>query len=180
VLNDGRQNMFACAMVTNGSGQLRVIAHSRTFYDGEEFVGLPLGQIGDFGAVVRSESLVFTDDFLDNTFDPSDPLTVSPWPVYLKPQGVTAWPSDYPDEFKNLLPNLAGYVHYTDGDLPGSPGGYFAVFERHRYDFHDVGHVARGLPRVTEIRWEQTPPSSMTMIYSIVSPMPSGLRLRPV
>ena len=28
---------------------LRVIGHSRTFYDGAPYVGLPLGQLGDHG-----------------------------------------------------------------------------------------------------------------------------------
>jgi RHS repeat-associated protein len=149
VLNDGRPSVFALReAVLGGTGQLRVIAHGRTFYDGEAFVGFPLGQIGDFGALVRSESLVFTDEFLNNTFNPADPLSVGARPVYLNPEGVAAWPAEYPEEFKSLLPHCAGYVHYADGDVAGSPGGYFAISERHRYDFHDPARTPRGLPLV--------------------------------
>ena len=72
VVNDGRQSVFALRnSVGNGSVSLRVTSHVRTFYDGEAFVGLPLGQIGEFGAAVRSESLVFTDEFLSAAFDPN-------------------------------------------------------------------------------------------------------------
>ena len=53
---------------------LRVIGHSRTFYDGDAFVGLPLGELGDHGLAVRAESLAFTDDFLDDLFAAADPL----------------------------------------------------------------------------------------------------------
>ena len=90
------------AAVVAGSGQLRIIGHGRTFYDGAPFVGLPLGQIGDFGAAVRSESLAFTDDFLDRTFDSADSISVSPRPIYLNPQDVSSWPDEYPNEFRDL------------------------------------------------------------------------------
>jgi RHS repeat-associated protein len=149
VLNDGRPSVFALRdAVFGGTGQLRVIAHGRAFYDGDAFVGLPLGQIGDFGTVVRSESLVFTNEFLNNTFNSADPLSVGARPVYLSPEGVAAWPAEYPEEFRNLLPHLAGYVHYADGDVPESPGGYFTISERHRYDFHDPSRTPRGLPLI--------------------------------
>lgn len=150
VLNDGRQNVFALHdSVAGGSTQLRVIAHTRSFYDGDAFVGLPLGQLGDFGAVVRSESLVFSDEFITTQFDQNDPLAVSPLPCYLSTASAVHWTAEYPAEFKQSLPALAGYEHYTDVDVSGSPGGYFINSERHSYDFHDVGSITRGLVRVT-------------------------------
>jgi RHS repeat-associated protein len=150
VLNDGRQSVFELRdAVFGGTAVLRVIGQSRMYYDGEAFVGLPLGQLGSYGAAVRTESLAFTDDFLDRTFDPADPLSVSQKPIYLNPQGVTAWPGEYPAEFQELLPKLAGYVHYQESDIAGSPGGYYVNGERHRYDFHDPARTPRGLPLVT-------------------------------
>jgi RHS repeat-associated protein len=150
VLNDGRPSVFELRdRVFGGTGSLRVIGHTRNYYDGEAFVGLPLGQLGTFGALVRSESLAFEDDFLDKTFDPADPRAVGQKPLYLNPQGVSAWPGEYPVEFRSLLPNLAGYIHYKAGDVVGSPGGYYATGERHRYDFHDPSRTPRGLPLVT-------------------------------
>lgn len=58
---------------------------------------------------------------------------------------MTSWPSEYPDEFRALLPDLGGYAHYRDGDVPGSPGGYYVVAQRRRYDFHDPARAPRGL-----------------------------------
>jgi RHS repeat-associated protein len=150
VLNDGRDSVIALRQaIANGSSALRVISHARTFYDGDAFTGLPLGQIGDYGAVVRTESLVFTDELLATTFDSSDPLSVGPRPCYLSPGAIASWTAEYPEEFRVGLAPLAGYVHYADGEIPGSPGGYFVVTERHRYDFHGSGEIVRGLRRVT-------------------------------
>jgi hypothetical protein len=148
VFNNGRSSVFELrdAVMLQGLGSLRVTGDSRTFYDGNAFDGLGLGQLGRFGASVRRETLVFTDDFLDALYDPNDPLKVSSRPAFFDPQGMTGWPAEYPDEFKTLLPALCGYVHYRDGDIPGSPGGYYVVAERSRYDFHDPGRVPRGLP----------------------------------
>jgi RHS repeat-associated protein len=150
VLNDGKPSVFDLRdTVRQGSGSLRVIGHSRSFYDGDAFIGLPLRQIGHFGASVRSETLVFTDKFLDTLFDPADPLKVSSRPVFLDPQGATGWSAEYPDEFKTLVPPLGGYVHYRDDDVAGSPGGYYVAAERHRYDFQDPVQLARGMPLAT-------------------------------
>jgi RHS repeat-associated protein len=150
VLNDGKLGVFELRdAVLRGLGSLRVIAHSRTFYDGEAFVGLPPLQLGRFGAPVRSEAFVFTEDFLDALYDPNDPLHVGPRPAFLDSQGAAAWPTEYPDEFKSLLPALAGYVHYRDGDIPGSPGGYYVTTQSQRYDFHDPSRVPRGLLMAT-------------------------------
>jgi YD repeat-containing protein len=150
VLNDGRQSVFKLRdAIFDGTVSLRVTGHARSFYDGEAFVGLPLGQLGQYGALVRSESLVFTDDFLKRVFDPADPQAVSQSPVYLNPQGAINWPAEYPNEFKTRLPQLAGYLHYADGDIAGSPGGYYASGARSRYDFHDPARVARGLALTT-------------------------------
>jgi RHS repeat-associated protein len=146
VLSDGSQAVLSLRDgVFQGSGALRVIGHTRTYYDGDAFVGLPLGTLGAFGAPVRSESLAFADSFLDELFNANDPLAVSSRPVLLDPHGVTAWPPEYPAEFQALVPALGGYVHYGASDVPGSPGGYYAIAQRQRYDFHDPARTARGL-----------------------------------
>jgi RHS repeat-associated protein len=150
VRNDGRSSAPALRDAVlagpppGGSPALRVIGHSRTFYDGPAYVGLPFGELGEHGLPVRSESLAFTDGFLDELFDPADPLAVSPRPPYLDPAGAT-WSDAYPQEFRDLLPQGAGYLHERDGELPGSPGGYYVAGLRHRYDVHDPTRVPRGL-----------------------------------
>ncbi|MFI9106144.1 SpvB/TcaC N-terminal domain-containing protein [Streptomyces fildesensis] len=151
VVNDGRLGVAQLrdAILTGpmeAGLSLRVIDHARTYYDGDAFTGLPLGTLGDHGLPVRAESLAFTDAFLDALYPADDPLAVGPRPVYLAPGGVTTWPAEYPPEFRAALPGLAGYTHYADTDVPGSPGGYYVTGARHRYDLHVAGRVPRGLP----------------------------------
>jgi RHS repeat-associated protein len=152
VVNDGRlaipdlREAVLADPPTVPGVSLRVIGHARTYYDGEEFAGSPLGTLGEYGLPVRAESLMFVDAFLDDLFDPTDSRAVTPRPVYLAPDGVTSWSSDYPTDFGAWLPSLAGYVHYRDDDVPGSPGGYYMITGRHRYDVHVAGRVPRGLP----------------------------------
>src|SRR5262245_8663115 len=129
----------------SSSVSLRVIAHGRAFYDGDAYVGLPLGQLGDYGLAVRSEMLVFEDGFLDDLFDPADPFAVGSRPPYLDPDVAPVWGPEYPAEFRASMPELAGYRHYAEGDVPGSPGGFYAVGARQRFDVHDHDHVPRGL-----------------------------------
>jgi RHS repeat-associated protein len=148
--NDGSGSVLDVRQaVAAGSASLTPIADGRSFYDGEAFTGLPLGQIGDYGVVVRSEALAFTDAFLAETFDASDPLSVGARPCYLDPSGSVGWTQEYPTEFRTALPPLAGYTHYTDQDVPGSPAGYYTASERHRYDFQDPGSIPRGLRRAS-------------------------------
>ena len=150
MLNQGQPGVFELRdAVFGGTASLRVIGHSRNYYDGGAFVGLPLGRLGDFGMLVRTESLAFTDDFLDRLYDAADPLAVSARPPYLDPAGATPWSGEYPAEFRSLLPSLAGYTHYMGDAVPGSPGGYYIQGERRRYDFHDPSRTARGLPVVS-------------------------------
>ncbi|WP_405969330.1 FG-GAP-like repeat-containing protein [Streptomyces sp. NBC_00988] len=150
VVNDGRPSVAdlcdgLLAGLPAAGVSLRVIGHVRTHYDGDAFAGLPLGTLGDHGLPVRTESLAFTDGFLDELHPAGDPLAVGPRPVYLAPGGVTAWPAEYPPEFRAALPALGGYLHYTDTDVPGSPGGYYVATARRRYDVHDPARVGRGL-----------------------------------
>jgi RHS repeat-associated protein len=138
VIDDGRRSAFGLRDAAfGGSAELRRISHARYYYDGEAFIGLPLGRLGDFGAPVRSESLAFTDTFLAEVDPHGGP---PPWL-----QAAPVWTADYPEAFREAQPPLAGYVHYAEGEVTGCPGGYFTVTDRSRYDFHELGRMARGL-----------------------------------
>ena len=151
VVNDGRPSAIGLAgAVLADSGAdgvtLRVVGQQNTFYDGDAFVGLPLGQLGDHGLTTRSETLAFPDGFLDDLYAPDDPQAVSPRPPYLAP-GSISWPAEYPPEFQQSLSALAGYVHHTVDDVPGSVAGHWIPATRQRYDVHpgDQERVPRGL-----------------------------------
>ena len=81
-----------------------------------------LRQLDRFEPLVRAETVVFTDEFIDTPRRSAENQLAS---AVSQPQGVTAWHPEYPDEFRNVLPALGGYrQHCGQSDAPGSPGGY--------------------------------------------------------
>ena len=68
-MNDGSATVFGLA--SNALSDLaptRIIAQSYTYYDGPAFQGLPLKLLGAYGAPVRTETLVLTEDILDQAY----------------------------------------------------------------------------------------------------------------
>jgi len=53
------------------------------------------------------------------------------------PDRPPPWTTEYPQEFRDLLPLLAGYTYQQGGTSPEYETGYFAATERLYYDFHD-------------------------------------------
>src|SRR5690625_3649300 len=105
---------------------LPIIGCSLNFYDGNAFDGLPYGEIGEFGAVVRSETLILTEDIVDKTYGGV--------PVLLEEN--PAWTSDYPIEFRNMYPEQGGYLYRTvNSNYPLT--GWYAPSEKMKYDFQD-------------------------------------------
>lgn len=154
ILNDGSSALFdlqtAIEAGTVRRRDQRCSAQILNFYDGPAFQGLPYGQIGDYGAVVRTESLVLTQDILHEAYKSgSTVLTPPEEPPYLVPDGPPPWTAEYPQEFRDLLPPLAGYIYQPGGTSSEYETGYFAATERRRYDFHDdPGGKGRGLVEV--------------------------------
>ena len=140
VLNDGRSTIFQLWDRVKADPAVRkIIGQTLNFYDGNAFQGLNFGQIGEFGALVRSLTLVMTEEDLQNAYgDDRPPYLTNP----------VNWTGDYLQEFRNQLPPLAGYVFEPGG--AGSPfaAGYFVVAEQRSYDFHEAGVEKRGLVRV--------------------------------
>jgi RHS repeat-associated protein len=129
--------------IGDGTAARGVIDQAVHHYDGEPFSGLPAGQIGEFGALVRSERLVLTEELLREAY-------ASPGlgaPVYLAPDRPPDWTDEYPLAFRDRFPPLAGYTF-----LPGDPAhepGYFAQTTRRRYDLHNGRGRPRGLVETT-------------------------------
>ena len=126
---------------------LSMIGQTNTYYDGLAFEGLPLSQLGAFGAPTRTESLVLTDAILVDAYR-SGPTVLNPpeRPPYLDPVGAPAWTSEYPAEFRTLIPLLAGYVFHRGGLQPEDTRGYFSQSARRGYDFQlSPGTTGRGL-----------------------------------
>ena len=97
---------------------LELFGHTLHFYDGEPFEGLELGQVGQYGALVRTETLALTETIIDSAYGAGKP-------PYLIAGEVPAWDPEYPDEFRATLPARAGYLFR--GDAPYTPGYYVAM-----------------------------------------------------
>ena len=141
--NNGSQTIVDLRDLPDGDPALAIIGQSLNFYDRDEsaeraeFAGLPYGQVGEFGALVRRESLVLTDDILQAAYGADKP-------PYLAHSGGVNWTADYPQGFRAVVPPLAGHAYQAGGAGSEYTAGYFVVAERRRYDFHaDPG--GRGL-----------------------------------
>lgn len=122
------------------SNNLNLFGHVIHYYDGEDaFVGLPYQQVGNYGALVRTETLVLTEDIVrdgyesDNAADPEAP------PYLLAGDPL---PDEYPLNFSDRLPPLAGYTKRESG--------FFAQTERRKYDFQIPAASRRGLMMATQ------------------------------
>jgi RHS repeat-associated protein len=151
-----------CELVNDGSGSIEnlrtsvednptgwpVIGLTLTYYDGQAYIGLPIGALGNHGALVRQKQLVLTEQQLHEAYASAEVLDPPEKPPYLIPEGSTSWTTDYPLDFRVRLPELAGYAFHSGGDEVEQLRGYFAEAERRRYDFHEAGK-GRGLITTT-------------------------------
>jgi RHS repeat-associated protein len=137
IVNTSGKRVIDVATFKDLSADLKLIGQALSFYDGDAFVGLPLGQVGSFGAVTRAETLVLTDEILRAAYG-------AEIPPYLEPTGSPAWTNDYPLEFRDLLPRRAGYTFHAGSADPSDPRAYFVNTDRRRYDFQ-TNPSGRGL-----------------------------------
>jgi RHS repeat-associated protein len=72
------------------SGRTNVVAQTLNYYDGTDYHGLDLGQIGTRGALTRVEQLVLEESRLPEM------------PPYLQ-AGSPTWMADYPSEFRSKI-----------------------------------------------------------------------------
>jgi RHS repeat-associated protein len=118
-----------------GSTSRSLIGQTLTYFDGLAFEGLRHGEIGDYGAAVRSESLVLTAEVLEAASKADTGLAMLP--PYLSSDTPT-WSGEYPTAFQNRvagLPGRAGYRWYPGDDEHAR--GFYVVSARQRFDFHD-------------------------------------------
>lgn len=106
----------------------RLFAESLNYFDGPAFEGLPFGSLGAWGVVVRSESLVLTEDLLTAAYGGNRP----PW---LDANAAFTGGGDYPQEFADRLPANAGY-RYRPANQAFS-GGWYVQATRSRFDFQE-------------------------------------------
>lgn len=116
----------------NNIAPRELYAQNFNYYDGEAYTGLPLGQVGQFGVLVRSEILATTEAILADAYQDN-------MPPYLVTDGEITWTDEYPERFRSSLPPLAGY-NFHAGDAQHARG-YFVDTTRNRFDFQVAGVV---------------------------------------
>jgi hypothetical protein len=104
----------------------KVIAHSLNYYDGAAYEGLEFGLLGNYGSLVRTETLISTDEIYDESYY-SLPETL---------QDSPSWSDEYPEAFREQYPVRGGYLYHTSGDY--TPG-YYVRGAANYYDFQDGG-----------------------------------------
>lgn len=132
----------------NGSAPRELIGQTFNYFDGKAFAGLPLGQLGAFGALVRTETLVTTEAILAEAYQGDDPNAPPAIPPYLDPGGEVSRPDESPERFRQAMPPLAGY-RFNPGDADHARG-YFVNSRRNRFDFQVPGFAdPRGMLTAT-------------------------------
>ena len=128
-----------------GTISRELIGQSLSYYDGPAFEGLPLGEIGLYGAPVRSETLVLTEENLQAAHGEEA------IPPYLRPESDASELAEYPQAFQESLRPLAGYIFYPGDGIQAR--GYWVTATQQQYDFQNDFQTdalqPRGLLQVT-------------------------------
>jgi len=153
IINDGTSTLFELwEAIQVGTATRDRIGQSLNYYDGDAFEGLPLRELGDFGALVRTETLVLTEAILQEAYRSGEAVLNPPeMPPYLELDGIPDWSAEYPEAFRSTVPSLAGY-EFQPGDADHARG-YFVTVARQQYDFQNPSanpdRPVRGLLEVT-------------------------------
>src|SRR5260221_5401570 len=101
VVNSGSASIFDLVKsIQSNSATQEIASRTVSFYDGGAFQPLSFGQIGNYGALVRTDTLVLTAGILQAVYGANVP-------PYFATSGAPIWTTDYPQEFRDLLPTLA-------------------------------------------------------------------------
>ena len=148
----------SCARFKVAPLNKNLIGHTLNFYDDNAFQGLPFGQIGKFGALVRTDNLVLTSDVLKNAY-------VANPPPYITSGGTPTWTADYPQEFQALLPPCAGYTYQSEGNRIFETASQKTISTRRDNSNGGTGSAYQtGYYRSTELRTYANAISSAKMI----------------
>jgi RHS repeat-associated protein len=100
--------------------------------------GLPLGTLGQYGALARSETLIATDDILIAAYGSIPELYLSP-----DIQDLSSYPAAFITALQNDDTNL-GYVKHLHTEEADYATGYYAESGRSKYDWQ-LGLGGKGL-----------------------------------
>jgi len=114
--------------------KVRLESHNLNYYDGAAFTGLEFGKVGMFGALTRSETLVFTESILAKAY--SAGLGKDRRPVYLGGSATM---------IANTPPGFGNNSGYKFKNTPPYETGYYFIATRNKYDFQSSAGNSFGL-----------------------------------
>ncbi|MGK7905771.1 MAG: SpvB/TcaC N-terminal domain-containing protein [Synechococcus sp.] len=131
----------------SSSDKLQVIGQSFNYYDGNPFEGMPLGRVGNYGLVTRTEVLIVTSEILEAAYQEKD--GVSALPPYFRPDPIV-WPGEYPVAFRQEIAALPGTLGYTEykkiADDPHETGYFVTAYQQYDVQVQDPAvRNSRGL-----------------------------------
>ena len=136
--NQGGMTLPEFVKTPLGDSALVIVGQQLNYYDFDPgaadrgaFEGKPLGLVGPYGALVRTETLALTDTILDAAYGPQIP-------PYLRREPTPSWSPEYPPAFREYLePHpWAGYLYRDGAADTGCEDNFYAVTLRRKYDFH--------------------------------------------
>ena len=147
-----KQRMFAVDFENNtipsAEAQVgKILGCTFNYYDGAAFIGKAYGQLGDYGVLVRSETLIITKDIIIEAYGSDVPecfkgeLGISGTPDWSDGNG-------YPIGFEDALQNedeRLGYLLHDNANESAYPSGWYAPGGKTKYDFHIDPTTAKGL-----------------------------------
>ncbi len=117
----GKDNLQPDAMLLP-----EIVSQAINQYDGAAFTGRQVGEIGKHGALMRTETLVLTEEIIERAY-------ADQRPPYLQ-TGPASWNDEYPIEFQqDLNQSRAGY-HYHDADSQFYIRGYYMAAAQNAYN----------------------------------------------
>jgi RHS repeat-associated protein len=112
------------------AADVRLIGHVVHHYDGPAYTGRPLGELGEYGLLTRSETLVFPDNVIEQGYGDMAPGYIG---------GAASLPAGAPADFGADL----GYRHEPAGQ--GYEAGWYADTVRYAHDVQ-ISTAAQPLP----------------------------------
>ena len=128
------QSLMTDPVPLQGNSILKALGCSLNYYDGPAFTGLPYGDLGDHGAVTKTETLITTDQRINDAYGLNRPVCFKQNPDY----------SGYPQDFQNTLQNNDPRLGYIEHDEAPYIEGWYRTDVQNRYDFQTPGTEVRG------------------------------------
>lgn len=104
---------------------LRLLSEERSYYDGDAFIGLPLGQVGSYGMLVRTAQLALDEQQLEAAYGSRDKIPrIFPIAENAADTDHKTWPAEYWSYVEN------------NASFRKEGTAFFADVVRAKYDFH--------------------------------------------